>query len=168
MESGSRVNATDREIPPLSGRGSVASETVVDILLVEDSEADAALALHILRTRGTGGAVQVLRDGRQALDYIFCSGAFAERNIEDRPKLILLDLNLPQVNGIEVLQRIKADPRTAIVPVVMLTSSQSPADMAQCYRLGANGYLIKEMDFEAFSETLHQAVVYWTKYNRIV
>lgn len=163
-----RLNDPGAAMSPLGQRGPVASQSGADILLVEDSEADAALALHILRTRGSGEMVQVLRDGRQALDYVFCTGAYSDRSIEERPKLILLDLNLPQINGIEVLQRVKADPRTAIIPVVMLTSSQSPTDMAQCYRLGANGYLIKEMDFEAFSDTLQQAVIYWTKYNRIV
>jgi two-component system response regulator len=138
----------------------------VDILLVEDSEADAALVMHVLDACQPSASVHVVRDGSEALEFVFCTGQYANRNPEQRPCVVLLDLNLPKVSGIEVLQRVKSDPRTLTIPIVILSSSQSPGDLSRCYRLGANSYLVKETDFAAFSETLRVAQVYWTRINR--
>ena len=138
----------------------------VDILLVEDSEADAALVIHVLDAHQPGPSVHVVHDGSEALEFMFCTGRYAKRDPDQRPSVVLLDLNLPKVSGLEVLQRVKSDPRTLTIPVVILSSSQSPGDLSRCYRLGANSYLVKETDFAAFSETLRVAQIYWTRINR--
>ena len=137
----------------------------VDILLVEDSPADAELALRALRKGKLANNVTWVKDGAEALDFIFRRGAYAGRP-EQNPKLILLDLKLPKVDGIEVLKRIKADERTRVIPVVMVTSSAEGRDITASYELGANSYIVKPVEFERFSETVAAAGFYWMLMNK--
>ena len=137
----------------------------VDILLVEDSPADAELALRALRKGKVANNITWVKDGAEALDIIFRDGAYAGRP-EDNPKLILLDLKLPKVDGIEVLKRIKADERTRVIPVVMVTSSAEGRDIAETYKLGVNSYIVKPVQFEQFSETVANAGLYWMLMNK--
>lgn len=142
------------------------SQEAIEILLVEDNPDDAALALRALRKGNVTTKIEHVIDGEQALDFLFCSGAYVERNPENRPKLILLDLKLPKVDGLEVLQRIKADPNTRTIPVVMLTSSQEERDLIESYQLGVNSYVVKPVDFEQFSEAVRQLGLYWLLLNQ--
>jgi len=137
----------------------------VEILLVEDNPSDVELALHALKRQNIANRIQIVRDGAEALDYIFCTGAYADRSIKDRPKVILLDLKLPKVNGLEVLERIKADPRTKCIPVVVLTSSREERDIVQSYQLGVNSYIAKPVDFDQFAESVRQLGLYWLLLN---
>lgn len=137
----------------------------VDILLVEDSPTDAELALRALRKGKLANNVTWVKDGAEALEFIFRNGAYAGRP-EQNPKLILLDLKLPKVDGLEVLKRIKADERTRVIPVVMVTSSAEGRDIAETYKLGANSYIVKPVAFERFSETVAAAGFYWMLTNK--
>ena len=137
----------------------------VDILLVEDSPADAELALRALRKGKLANNVTWVKDGAEALDFIFRRGAYAGRP-EQNPKLILLDLKLPKVDGIEVLKRIRADEHTRVIPVVMVTSSAEGRDISETYKLGVNSYLVKPVQFEQFSETVANAGFYWMLMNK--
>jgi two-component system response regulator len=137
----------------------------VDVLLVEDSPADAELALRALRKGKLANHVTWVKDGAEALEFIFRNGAYAGRAGQN-PKLILLDLKLPKVDGIEVLKRIKADERTRVIPVVMVTSSAEGRDVAETYRLGVNSYIVKPVEFERFSETVAAAGFYWMLMNK--
>jgi len=136
-----------------------------DILLVEDQASDAELARRALKEVGLEGRLVLLRNGKQALDYMFAQGAFSHRSAEDVPQLILLDLKLPRVSGIEVLEQLKADPRTRTVPVIMLTSSGESQDVKRCYALGANSYVVKPVDYESFVSTVRQLGTYWLHIN---
>jgi two-component system response regulator len=138
-----------------------------DILLVEDNPDDVALMLHAFKTANLANPVHVARDGVEALDFIFCTGPHAGRDIQDRPKLILLDLKLPRVDGHEVLRRIKGDPRTAATPVVMLTSSAEERDVMRTYQTGANSYIVKPVDFEQFTESVRDIGKYWLEINHV-
>ena len=124
----------------------------VDILLVEDNPRDAEVALRALTKAGLTNRVQVARDGAEALDYVFGPGRYARRRSKDLPHLILLDLQLPKVSGLEVLRRLKSDPRTAQIPVAVLTASQSECDLAECRQLGVESYIVKPVDFARLSE----------------
>ena len=137
----------------------------VDILLVEDMAADARLTLRALEQQNLANRVTWVKDGAEALDYIYCRGAYAGR-ANHRPKLILLDLKLPKVDGIEVLRQIKADERTRSIPVVVLTSSAEETDIVRSYRLGVNSYIVKPVDFSRFSEVVASAGLYWMVVNR--
>lgn len=137
----------------------------VDILLVEDDPADAELALRALHKRGLANQITWVKDGAEALEFIFRRGAYAGRP-DRHPKLILLDIKLPKVDGIEVLKRIKGDARTRVIPVVMMTSSQEGRDIAESYELGANSYVVKPVEFDAFSETVAKAGFYWMLVNK--
>jgi two-component system response regulator len=137
----------------------------VEILLVEDNANDEMLALHAFKRQKIANIVHVVRDGAEALEYIFCTGAYADRRIAN-PKLILLDLKLPLVDGIEVLRQIRSDPRTRFVPVVALTSSSEERDMVETYSLGVNSYIIKPVDFEQFNEVVKHLGYYWMLLNR--
>ena len=137
----------------------------VDILLVEDSPEDAELALRALREGKLANHITWVKDGAEALEFIFRTGAYAGRPGRN-PKLILLDLKLPKVDGIEVLKRVKADERTRVIPVVMVTSSAEGRDVAESYQLGVNSYLVKPVEFEQFSETVARAGLYWMLMNR--
>jgi two-component system response regulator len=137
----------------------------VEILMVEDNANDEMLALHAFKRNNIVNKMYVVRDGAEALEFIFCTGAYAERRIEN-PKLILLDLKLPLVDGIEVLRRIRSDPRTRTVPVVMLTSSNEERDVVETYALGVNSYIVKPVDFEQFNEVAKHLGYYWLMLNR--
>jgi two-component system, response regulator len=137
----------------------------IEILLVEDNANDEMLALHAFKRHNIANKVYVVRDGAEALEFIFCTGAYAERTIEN-PKVILLDLKLPLVDGIEVLRRIRSDPRTHMVPVVMLTSSNEQRDIIETYELGVNSYIVKPVDFEQFNEVAKHLGYYWLLLNR--
>ncbi|MEO7413938.1 MAG: response regulator [Opitutaceae bacterium] len=121
----------------------------VDLLLVEDNPEDLELTRRALRKAGLSHGVQVCRDGAEAVDFIFCQGAYAKRQIADTPKVILLDLKLPKIDGIEVLRRLRADPQTKIIPVVVLTSSKEQRDIVDAYRLGVNSYIVKPVNFDS-------------------
>ena len=137
----------------------------VDILLVEDNPNDAELAIRALRKGNLANHITWVKDGAEALEFIFRSGAYAERP-DQNPKLILLDLKLPKVDGIEVLKRIKADERTRVIPVVMVTSSAEGRDVVESYKLGVNSYIVKPVEFEQFSETVAKAGFYWMLVNK--
>lgn len=143
-----------------------ASDGGVDILMVEDNRDDEELTLHALRKYRLANNIQVVRDGQEALEYVFCTGRYASRSIEDWPHVILLDIKLPLVDGLEVLRRIKEDPRTRTIPVVMLTSSREERDMVQSYRLGVNSYIVKPVDFDQFKESARTLGMYWLLLNR--
>ena len=138
----------------------------VDILLVEDNQDDVELALHALRREKLANNIFVARDGEEALEFIFCSGAFAHRSFDHPPKLILLDLKLPKVDGMEVLKRLKSDVRTRTIPVVIMTSSKEERDLVKGYGLGANSYIQKPVDFDQFRETVKQVGLYWLVTNQ--
>jgi CheY-like chemotaxis protein len=142
------------------------TQTAVEILLVEDNLSDLELALHSLRSSKLSNQIEVVRDGAEALDFIFCTGPYAHRDIENKPKLILLDLKLPKVDGLEVLKRIKSDPRTCRIPVVVLTSSREDGDIVDSYQLGVNSYIVKPVDFEQFTEAVRQIGFYWLLLNQ--
>jgi len=137
----------------------------VDVLMVEDSEEDLQLALRSLRKANFLNWVQVARDGAEALDFIFCQGSYANRRIEDTPRVILLDLKLPKVDGLEVLQRIKSDPRTRRIPVVVLTSSKEQRDILAGYENGANSYIVKPVAFDGFAKAVQHLGMYWLLLN---
>lgn len=138
----------------------------VELLLVEDNPHDEELAVHALKRFKLAPNIEIVRDGAEALDFIFCRGKFEHRRIEDTPKIILLDLKLPKVDGLEVLEQIKKDKRTKQIPVVVLTSSDQDVDIVESFRLGVNSYVVKPVDFERFTETVKQLGLYWLKLNR--
>ncbi len=138
----------------------------VEILLVEDNPADLELTLHAMRQNHISNRIQVARDGEQALDYLFGRGAYSDRVSEYPLKLVLLDLKLPKVDGLEVLRAIKSDPRTKMIPVVILTSSVEEKDLIGSYNWGVNSYIQKPVDFEQFRETVKQLHLYWLLVNQ--
>ncbi|TMD63712.1 MAG: response regulator [Chloroflexi bacterium] len=142
------------------------SESGVDILMVEDNPNDEELTLHELRKYHLANRIQVVRDGQEALDYVFCTGRYSTRQITDQPNVILLDIKLPFVDGLEVLSRIKKDERTRTIPVVMLTSSREERDLVESYRLGVNSYIVKPVDFDQFKESARTLGMYWLLLNR--
>ncbi len=139
----------------------------VEILMVEDTDADAELAMLALQERGLADHLVRVKDGAEALEYVFGTGAHAGRDPEERPKVVLLDLRLPKVSGIEVLRRLKTDPRTRAIPVVVLTSSRQDVDLQECYGLGANGYVSKPVQFDAFARSVAEIGFYWLRINRL-
>lgn len=138
----------------------------VEILLVEDNNDDVDLTLHALRKENLANHIHVARDGEEALEFLFCNGAHVQRSFERPPKLVLLDLKLPKVDGMEVLRRLKDDPRTRTIPVVILTSSKEERDLVTGYGLGANSYIQKPVDFEQFRETVKSVGLYWLLINQ--
>ncbi|MBN1485726.1 MAG: response regulator [Chloroflexia bacterium] len=142
------------------------TERPLEILLVEDNPYDEELTMHSLRKHHLANRIEVVRDGQEALDFIFCRNRYAQRDIRDTPRLILLDLKLPKVDGLEVLQHLKSDERTRTIPVVMLTSSREERDLVESYRLGVNSYIVKPVDFEKFSESVRQIGYYWLLLNQ--
>lgn len=135
------------------------------ILLVEDNADDEALTLRALNKSHVANKVEVVRDGAEALDYLFCRGAYAERDPMDQPQVTLLDLKLPKVDGLEVLRQIRNDPRTKMLPVVILTSSKEEQDRLKGYSLGANSYVQKPVDFDQFIGAVRQLGLYWLVLN---
>jgi CheY-like chemotaxis protein len=136
------------------------------ILLVEDDPDDEALTLRALRAAHVGDEVVVVRDGVEALDYLFGTGRHAGRDVSLQPRVVLLDLKLPRLDGLEVLRRIRADERTRLLPVVILTSSAEDRDRVESYRLGANSYVRKPVDFGRFAEAIRQLGLYWLRLNQ--
>jgi CheY-like chemotaxis protein len=139
----------------------------LDILLVEDNQDDLDLALHALQREKLANRIFAARDGEEALDFLFCRGAFAQRSFDHPPKLVLLDLKLPKVDGMEVLKQIKSDPRTKATPVVIMTSSKEERDLVAGYNLGANSYIQKPVDFDQFRETVKTVGLYWLVINQL-
>jgi CheY-like chemotaxis protein len=135
-------------------------------LLVEDNPQDLELALLALREASPLARIHVARDGAEAVEFIFGVGAYAARSITDMPKVILLDLKLPKIDGLEVLKRIKADVRTRTIPVVMLTSSREQRDVIESYHLGVNSYIVKPVNFERFTDAVRSLGVYWQQLNQ--
>lgn len=135
------------------------------ILLVEDNPDDEALTLRALKKNNIGNEVVVAHDGVEALDYLFCTGTHAGRDIQLQPQIVLLDLKLPRIDGLEVLRRIRADPRTMLLPVAVLTTSSEERDVFSSYQLGANSYIRKPVDFEQFMEAVRQLGLYWLVLN---
>ena len=132
----------------------------IEILLVEDNTADVELTLRALKKNNIANKVLVATDGAQALDYVFCTGAYKDRNMKSPPKVILLDLKLPRVNGLEVLRKIKSDERTKVIPVVVLTSSDQEKDVTESYGLGVNSYIVKPVDFDKFIKVVADLGLY--------
>jgi CheY-like chemotaxis protein len=137
------------------------------ILLVEDNPDDEALTLRALKKHNIGNKVFVVRDGAEALDFLFCAGAYADRDVDDMPQVTLLDLKLPKVDGLEVLRRLRADNRTRLLPVVILTSSNEERDLIEGYKNGANSYVRKPVDFNEFLEAVRELGLYWLVLNQM-
>jgi CheY-like chemotaxis protein len=141
------------------------STNEVEILLVEDNEADEELAVHALRTNNLANRIHVAHDGEEAQDFLFCRGEHNGRDIKQPPRLVLLDLKLPKVDGLEVLRQIKNDPRTKAIPIVILTASREERDMVEGYQLGVNSYIQKPVDFVQFRQIVQQLGLYWLVVN---
>ena len=139
----------------------------VEILLVEDNPNDVELTLRALQKQNLAGKVFVVKDGAEALDFMYATGAYTKRKIDNLPKVVLLDLKLPKVDGIEVLRKIKSDPRTKHTPVVMLTSSEEERDVLETYRLGVNSYIVKPVDFSNFVHAVSEMGIYWGILNKV-
>lgn len=142
-------------------------DNIVEILMIEDTEADAELAIRALRKRGFANHLVWVKDGAEALEFIFGTGAYAGRNVENRPKVVLLDLRLPKISGIEVLHRMKEDDRTKAIPVVVLTSSKEEVDLEECYKFGVNSYISKPVEFDEFARVVGELGLYWLLVNKL-
>jgi two-component system, response regulator len=140
--------------------------TIQDILLVEDNQNDIDLALYALQEERLANSIFVVRDGKEALDFLFCRGAFAGRSFNHPPKLVLLDLKLPKVDGLQVLKQLKNDPRTKTIPIVIMTSSKEERDIVEGYDLGVNSYIQKPVDFDQFRTTVKTLGLYWLLVNQ--
>lgn len=138
----------------------------VDILLVEDNPDDAELAIRELKKHNMANNLFHVKDGEEALEFIFATGKYASRNINQTPKVVLLDIQMPKVNGMEVLQKIKSNEQTRATPVVMLTSSKEDPDIQKCYSLGANSYIVKPVNFEGFADAIKNLGFYWLLINK--
>jgi two-component system response regulator len=138
----------------------------IEILLVEDSQDDLDMTLRSLRKVNLANRIQVARDGAEALEFIFGTGAYAGRKLERPPKMILLDLKLPKIDGLEVLRRLKNNPFTMAIPVVVLTSSKEQKDVIESYRLGVNSYIVKPVNFEGFATAVQELGMYWLLLNQ--
>jgi two-component system, response regulator len=136
-----------------------------EVLLVEDNATDAELTIREFKKHNLANNLAWVKDGAEALDFLFARGKYADRNIHSKPKIILLDLRLPKVDGLEVLTKIKSDPRTREIPVVVLTSSKEDKDIKESYKLGANSFIVKPVNFDSFSEVVTQIGLYWLLIN---
>lgn len=141
------------------------SSTPVEILLIEDNPSDIKLTLKALQKHNLANKVTVLKDGAEALDFLFAEGEYADRDNKEMPKVIFLDLKLPLVDGIEVLRKIKFEETTKKIPVVVLTSSKESRDIDECYKLGVNSYIVKPLDFEKFLDSVSNLGLYWVLMN---
>lgn len=142
------------------------TSTEIEILLVEDNMDDAELTLRALKKHRIANSIYHVKDGAEALDFIFAEGTFSNRNINEKPKLILLDLKMPKISGLEVLKKIKSDERSKAIPVVVLTSSKEDPDVKKCYAYGVNSYIVKPVDFENFIKTVSELGMYWMILNQ--
>jgi two-component system response regulator len=138
----------------------------VEILLVEDNPNDAELALRALRKHNLANKIHLVKDGAEALEFIFGNGAYAGRNVGNKPKVIFLDLKLPKVDGLEVLHKVKSDERTKTIPIVVLTSSHEERDLVESYKFGVNSYIVKPVDFDKFIQAVSQLGMYWMLLNK--
>jgi two-component system response regulator len=138
----------------------------IELMLVEDNPQDLELALLALREANPHARIHVARDGAEALEFIFCEGPYATRRIADMPKVILLDLKLPKIDGLDVLKRIKGDERTKLIPIVVLTSSREQRDVVESYQFGVNSYIVKPVNFERFTDAVKNLGVYWQLLNQ--
>jgi two-component system response regulator len=137
----------------------------LEILYIEDNPNDIELTLRALKKHNVANSVQVITDGEEALEYIFTTGQYAERNAKENPKVILLDLKLPKVGGLEILKRLKSEEQTKTIPVVVLTSSREEKDMIESYNYGVNSYVVKPINFDSFSEAVSSLGLYWLLIN---
>jgi two-component system response regulator len=144
----------------------MSDSNVVEILIVEDTAEDLELALRALRRANLANNIHAARDGAEALEFIFCEGPYSHRKLENGPRVILLDLKLPKVDGLAVLQRVKGDPRTRAIPVVVLTSSKEQKDVVESYNLGVNSYIVKPVNFEGFAKAVQDLGMYWLLLNQ--
>ena len=144
----------------------IGRDDIVEILLVEDNPQDLELTQRALAKAHLTNHIHVARDGAEALEFVFCEGAYAGRKLENTPKVILLDLKLPKVDGLEVLKRLKDNERTKGIPVVMLTSSREQSDLVESYRLGVNSYIVKPVNFESFAQAVQNLGMYWLLLNQ--
>jgi len=142
------------------------NEDIVDILLVEDNPDDVELTLRALKKNNLTNNVFVVKDGEEALDYVFTTGKYSERKQDNHPKVIFLDLKLPKVDGLEVLRQIKTNERTKLIPVVVLTSSKEEKDIIESYNLGVNSYITKPVDFDKFIDSVSELGLYWLLMNK--
>jgi len=138
----------------------------VEVLLVEDNPNDAELTIMALTEKNLANRLIHLKDGVEALEFIFCTGPYSDRNINDKPRVILLDINMPRINGIDVLRKIRADERTRLIPVVILTSSREDRDIFESYNLGVNSYIVKPVDFHKFCHAVAEIGFYWLLLNQ--
>lgn len=139
---------------------------LVDILLVEDNEDDAELIVRALRKNTMVTKIFVISNGAEALDFFFCRGIYSDRSMDNPPRVVLLDLKLPKVNGLEIVKKLKEDPRTASIPIVVLTSSHEEPDIRTAYRLGVNSYIVKPLEFNQFIDALSHVGLYWMLLNK--
>jgi two-component system, response regulator len=144
----------------------VSNRDEIEILLVEDNPDDAELALRALKEDNLANRIEVVTDGEEALDFLFARGIYSERKVESGPKIVLLDLKLPKVDGLEVLRAVKNDPRTKIIPVIVMTSSTEEKDIVESYRLGVNSYIVKPVDFDKFIASVRDLGLYWLLLNQ--
>ena len=144
----------------------MSENSIVEILLVEDSDEDLELTLRALNRAHLSNHIHIARDGVEALEFLFCEGPHTGRRIENGPKVVLLDLKLPRIDGLEVLHRIKGDPRTRAIPVVVLTSSKEQNDVLESYKIGVNSYIVKPVDFERFVQAVQNLGMYWLLLNQ--
>jgi len=138
----------------------------IEILLVEDNPNDIELALRALKKHNLANKVHVVKDGAEALDYIFGTGSYVSRDVNNKPKVVFLDLKLPKVDGLEVLRRIKSDEITKVIPIVVLTSSTEERDIIESYQLGVNSYIVKPIDFDKFMDAVSELGLYWLLLNQ--
>jgi two-component system response regulator len=141
------------------------NKNIIELLLIEDNPDDAILTIRALKKHNLANRLIHLKDGVEALDFLFGTGTFSDRDVTKTPKVILLDLKMPKVNGIEVLQKIKSEPSTRTIPVVILTSSAEDPDIKKCYELGANSYIVKPVEFETFTQRISELGLYWMVLN---
>ena len=142
------------------------TNNIIEILLVEDNPDDAELAISSLKKNNLANKVHLVEDGEEALAFLFAKGEYSERNIEEKPKQILLDLKLPKIDGMEVLQMIKSDEKMKTIPVVILTSSREESDIIRSYKIGVNSYIVKPVDFEKFTKSVSDLGLYWLVLNQ--
>jgi two-component system response regulator len=141
-------------------------EQGIEILIIEDNPSDAEMTIRALKKNNLANHVVHLKDGAEALDYIFCEGDYSSRDMNNLPKVILLDLKMPKLNGIQVLEKLKSNEATKKIPVVVLTSSKEDPDIQECYRLGVNSYVVKPVKFEAFVKAVSELGLYWMILNQ--